>query len=210
MSGRTNHRALDQKAVFSIQSIPIFLFERGISLSRSKNALIRNLSIAAGAAAISVGAAMGPALAVDAAQEAPTADNSPAVEAPQTPEEGEQSAQTSQDNPRYESQIVRAGHSAEAEQVGDVSEGTIFEYSEFDIPEGWFVSVDEDSGKVTVGASPDAQDGDSYTVKVKAVDLDGNVTWSEVTFTVGDPETDNPEIEPLDADAPEVELPAAE
>nr|WP_241876886.1 YPDG domain-containing protein [Corynebacterium diphtheriae] len=179
-------------------------------MSRSKNALIRNLSIAAGAAAISVGAAMGPALAVDAAQEAPTADNSPVVEAPQTPEEGEQSAQTSQDNPRYESQIVRAGHSAEAEQVGDVSEDTIFEYSQFDVPEGWFVSVDEDSGKVTVSTPPDAQDGDNYTVKVKAVDLDGNVTWSEVTFTVGDPETDNPEIEPLDADAPEVQLPAAE
>lgn len=105
---------------------------------------------------------------------------------------------------------MRAGHSAEAEQVGDVSEDTIFEYSEFDIPEGWFVSVDEDSGKVTVSTPPDAQDGDSYTVKVEAVDLDGNVTWSEVTFTVGDPETDNPEIEPLDADAPEVELPAAE
>lgn len=174
-------------------------------MSRSKNALIRNLSIAAGAAAISVGAAMGPALAVDAAQEAPTADNSPAVEAPQASEEGEQSAQASQDNPRYESQIVRAGHSAEAEQVGDVSEDTIFGYSQFGIPEGWFVSVDEDSGKVTVSASPDAQDGDNYTVKVKAVDLDGNVTWSEVTFTVGDPEADSPK-----EDAPEIALPAAE
>lgn len=68
---------------------------------------------------------------------------------------------------------------------------------------------------MTVIASPDAQDGDNYTVKVKAVDLDGNVTWSEATFTVGDPETDTPEAGTPDADAPEadapeVELPAAE
>ncbi|AFH50923.1 Hypothetical protein Cp267_0014 [Corynebacterium pseudotuberculosis 267] len=171
-------------------------------LSSNKNVALRNLAVAAGATALGLGAVFGTAGAAMAADEPATP---PAVNAEKPAPSIEQDTPVDVDKPetldpdektpeiddrddvlKYEPTTVKAGHTAYAEIKGDVDEDTIFGYSQSGIPEGWFVSVDEETGKVSVSASPDAKPGDTYTVKVKVVDLDGKVTWAEAPFTVGE------------------------
>ncbi|AFH89855.3 YPDG domain-containing protein [Corynebacterium pseudotuberculosis] len=171
-------------------------------MSSNKNVALRNLAVAAGATALGLGAVFGTAGAAMAADEpaTPPAVNAekPApsieqdtpvdVDKPETldPDEKTPEIDDRDDALKYEPTTVKAGHTAYAEIKGDVDEDTIFGYSQSGIPEGWFVSVDEETGKVSVSASPDAKPGDTYTVKVKVVDLDGKVTWAEAPFTVGE------------------------
>lgn len=175
-------------------------------MSSNKNVALRNLAVAAGATALGLGAVFGTAGAAMAADEpaAPPAVNAekPAptieqdipvdVEEPDVldlddaPDVETPDADDLDDVLKYEPTTVAAGHTAYADIKGDVDDDTIFGYSQEGIPEGWFVSVDEKTGKVSVSASPDAKPGDTYTVKVKVIDLDGKVAWAEAPFTVGE------------------------
>lgn len=104
----------------------------------------------------------------------------------------------------YEGQQVRPGHSVSVAPATPLPGDAGADFDQSGIPEGWYVSINEDNGELTVSAAPNAKKGDSYTARVKIVDIDGHVEWTEVTFTVSEDGNADSALPPADSDGPQV------
>ena len=105
-------------------------------------------------------------------------------------------------NPGYNDVQVNPGESIEIPQVkDDVPTGTRFEIpSESGIDKDWTVTVNPDTGKITVTVPEDAAEGDVVTVIVKVTYPDGSTENVTVDVTVHDsiaPEA--PVVNPIEA-----------
>ncbi|WP_412518639.1 Rib/alpha-like domain-containing protein [Staphylococcus simulans] len=105
-------------------------------------------------------------------------------------------------NPGYNDVEVNPGESIEIPQVKDeVPTGTRFEIpEESGVDKDWTVTVDPDTGKVTVTAPKDAVEGDVVTVTVQVTYPDGSTENVTVNVTVHDsiaPEA--PVVNPIEA-----------
>lgn len=128
-----------------------------------------------------------------------------AVETPAAPVAAEQN-----DSDRlFEDQTVVPGHSVSFAPKTPIADTSGADISQHGIPEGWHVTINEENAHVVVSAAPNAKKGDSVTVKIKIVDINGRVERHEVKVTASEDGTGDFAQPPADPDGPKVSYPDA-
>ncbi|MCI2846262.1 Rib/alpha-like domain-containing protein, partial [Staphylococcus hominis] len=116
-------------------------------------------------------------------------------------------AQANTNNPGYDNVTVDPGETVKVPQTGDntMPDGTQYEINKTKIPSGWEVTVDHNTGELTVKPSEDAVPGTSIVIPVTVTYPDGSTEEVSTTVTVGDViDIPAPTVNPVDDNDTEV------
>ncbi|WP_070014085.1 Rib/alpha-like domain-containing protein, partial [Staphylococcus caeli] len=109
--------------------------------------------------------------------------------------------QANTNNPGYDNVTVKPGDTINVPQTGDntMPDGSEYEIDTTKIPSGWEVTVDHNTGELTVKPSKDAVPGTSVIIPVTVTYPDGSTEEASTTVTVGDViDIPAPTVNPVD------------
>ncbi|PHK50122.1 Rib/alpha-like domain-containing protein [Staphylococcus edaphicus] len=109
--------------------------------------------------------------------------------------------QANTNNPGYDDISVKPGETSKVPQNGDntMPDGTKYKVDETKIPSGWEISVDQNTGELTVKPSKDAVPGTSVVIPVTVMYPDGSTEEISAMVTVGDVvDIPAPTVNPVD------------
>ena len=115
--------------------------------------------------------------------------------------------QANTNDPSYDNVTVDPGETVKVPQTGDntMPDGTQYEIDKSKIPSGWEVTVDHNTGELTVKPSEDAVPGTSIVIPVTVTYPDGSTEEASTTITVGDViDIPAPTVNPVDDNDTEV------
>ena len=115
--------------------------------------------------------------------------------------------QANTNDPSYDNVTVDPGETVKVPQTGDntMPDGTQYEIDKSKVPSGWEVTVDHNTGELTVKPSEDAVPGTSIVIPVTVTYPDGSTEEASTTITVGDViDIPAPTVNPVDDNDTEV------
>ncbi|MGX0381717.1 Rib/alpha-like domain-containing protein, partial [Staphylococcus hominis] len=115
--------------------------------------------------------------------------------------------QANTNDPSYDNVTVDPGETVKVPQTGDntMPDGTQYEIDKSKVPSGWEVTVDHNTGELTVKPSEDAVPGTSIVIPVTVTYPDGSTEEVSTTVTVGDViDIPAPTVNPVDDNDTEV------
>ncbi|APT17461.1 Rib/alpha-like domain-containing protein [Staphylococcus epidermidis] len=115
--------------------------------------------------------------------------------------------QANTNDPGYDNVTVDPGETVKVPQTGDntMPDGTQYEIDKSKVPSGWEVTVDHNTGELTVKPSENAVPGTSIVIPVTVTYPDGSTEEVSTTITVGDViDIPAPTVNPVDDNDTEV------
>ena len=115
--------------------------------------------------------------------------------------------QANTNDPGYDNVTVDPGETVKVPQTGDntMPDGTQYEIDKSKVPSDWEVTVDHNTGELTVKPSEDAVPGTSIVIPVTVTYPDGSTEEVSTTITVGDViDIPAPTVNPVDDNDTEV------
>ncbi|MEJ7247561.1 Rib/alpha-like domain-containing protein, partial [Staphylococcus epidermidis] len=115
--------------------------------------------------------------------------------------------QANTNDPGYDNVTVDPGETVKVPQTGDntMPDGTQYEIDKSKVPSGWEVTVDHNTGELTVKPSENAVPGTSIVIPVTVTYPDGSTEEVSTTITVGDViDIPTPTVNPVDDNDTEV------